>query len=314
MKTLTFSPTHRASLSALLASLLLSACITTGSSGSAKPRAASSSSASPTTSAAGATGSAVSNTGQAIADSGDQISNAPAPVEGSATIKKDAGATVTSAGLTVKTLGDGISNGIGGGSNSKNPVGVTVASLGSTLGGVGRTIAAAGTTISDVGAAGSPLQPLNPLTTPVGAGVRNIGKTIEASSMLVTLSLSSGPAEQTTQSLSNAIIPIDAQATQTLGQTPAASLANAAGNGIDPDNPLVKDLDSPANGVGTAIAGSGSLVNSSSSSPAQPSSTPLAVLPALASAGSSPTASLTFSSASGGGGFGLAAILPNLAK
>lgn len=76
--------------------------------------------------------------------------------------------------------------------------------------------------VSDLGAAGSPLAPLNPVTSPVGSGVSALGQVMQGAGGLVTIGTSSGPVQQITQQTSNAIVPLSsqvAQGTQAVGST-----------------------------------------------------------------------------------------------
>jgi len=235
--------------------LLLSACASGGGEASKSLGAAQSANGG----MANAGGNAVTTTGQSVSDAGSRIANSPTLIPGTADAQKDFGGTVSNGGLTLQALGGALNAGM---KDPQNPVGSGAAASGKVIGNAGRTLQSAGQTISDLGAASSPLQPLNPLTSQVGAGVSNAGKLVEAGGMLATLSASSGPGAQAARTLSTAVAPITNAMNQAAAANPPSNLAG--GNASATGNSLAAGLSgaNPLASINSAISASaGGLLN-----------------------------------------------------
>lgn len=226
-------------------------------------------------------GNVVTQTGKTVSDLGTQIGTAQVPLIGGTAAQKDLGATVTSAGNAIQTLGTGISNGLGKTGSTPDPVGTTVQNTGNVVTAAGVTVGNGGQTVTDLGAAGSPLAPLNPVTAPAGGSVSALGQVLQGAGGLVTIGTSSGPVQQVTQQTSNAIVPLASQVargTQQVGSTtmlgtPLANALNTAGGGLGSaggqigaasSNPLAADVGNVVGAAGATVASAGGLVNGGS--------------------------------------------------
>jgi hypothetical protein len=141
--------------------------------------------------------------------------------------------------------------------------------------------------VTNLGAAGSPLAPLNPLTTPLGGGVSSAGIALTGGGDLLKANLASGPVQQVTQQASNAIVPLTAtvvQATQIFGS--ASTLGKPVDNGLQTiggalvgagnqvagasGNVVAKDVGALIGKTGATVASLGGLVNGNAASGGNP--------------------------------------------
>jgi hypothetical protein len=165
------------------------------------------------------------------------------------------------------------------------------------------------------------LAPLNPVTAPAGSTVSAVGQVLQGAGGLVTIGTSSGPVQQVTQQLSNAIVPLAAQVAQGGQQVGAASMLgsplagglNTAGSGLASaggqvgaagGNPVAADAGGVLGAVGATVASAGGLVNGGSGGgSANPLAPVTSALGGGALGGSNPLAPITnaLSGAAGGG-------------
>lgn len=194
------------------------------------------------------------------------------------------GGVLQSTANAIDTLGIGLSEGLGAlDTNIANPVGVTLASVPGVVDHLGTAVVSAGGTVAAVGASGA-LSVLEPVTTPVGGlvtqvggGVNNLATTL-ATNMDATViqRVGSGvttlimPVADTTLSLTQAV-----GASTGLGK-PVDNLLIRVGTGVDgigdsvtaTNVPVLLEAGQVVSGVGGAVAILGGAVNAPEGTPA----------------------------------------------
>ena len=186
----------------------------TGASGNASggaPVGAVAASTSPVGRIAGTAGGVVSAAGTTVSGLGNTVGATNLPVLGTQA-GSDLGTVVSDTGGIVTTTGNGVSNGLGTAGISANPVGITTANTGNIVQATGQTVQDTGTLVANVGS--NRLRALAPVTAPVGGVVNRSGVAVSGLGSPLTDTLSTGPVEQITQTLSSAIVPLTSQATQ----------------------------------------------------------------------------------------------------
>jgi hypothetical protein len=214
-------------------------------------------------------GNTVSAAGTAVAAAGNTIvSSLPLP---SPQIKSGLSGVVDNASGIVNGLGATVTNGLGQIGSNPNAVSSSVAGVGGVVTQAINTATSIGQVVGAVGS--GPLAPLAPVTVPVGGLVTQVSATASTLAAPVNSVLSSGPVQQITQTVGQAIVPLISTVntlTQTVGNTtglnqPVNSLLTAAGAGINTlgnastgaNVPVVGSLGSVASAVGASVAGLG---------------------------------------------------------
>ncbi|WP_425127590.1 collagen-like triple helix repeat-containing protein [Burkholderia arboris] len=186
------------------------------------------------------------------------------------------GNTVIGAGTIIRDTSNAVSNGIGQIGIASNPVGTTVAGLGSIVGSTSNPVTGLSQAVKALGT--GPLAPLAPVTAPVGGLLDTVAGGLQGAGATLGSTLSSGPVQQATQAIGNAITPLvttTGQLTQQVGTAtglgqPVAGLLGQVGAVITSagvkvtsasSQPIVGALGQVAFAVGNTVTNAGGLVS-----------------------------------------------------